>query len=743
MNQLTQQVPTIHHSPSGGEQDDAIDVRKYLAILFENKLLIATVALIATLVGVMYVFVARPIYQANILIEVEDTPSSAKNILGNLAGALDVKTMTASEMEILRSRKVVSQAVDNMHLYIEAQPKTFPLIGSWLARRSKEISEPGLLGFGGYAWGAERADVTRFDVPEEMEGESFTLTAIGNNRYRLALDDQGIEATGEVGNTLHLKTDMGDIGLHIERLDGKPGAQFHLTRYARLETVEALQEALKIAEKGKQSSVIGVSLDGPDRKQVTAILNEIGHEYIRQNTAREAEEAEKSLAFLNHQLPAMKQDLERSESALNALRNNRGTIDLGEEAKTILQQSVLAQTKMVELRQKKEDLLTRFQEDHPTITAVNQQLRSLEREMTGVESKIKKLPTVEQDVFRLTRDVKVNTDLYTSLLRSSQQLRLATESKVGTARLLDNAEKPVRPIKPRRALVIAAAAMFGLFLGAIIAIMRKSMYGRINAPEEIKESLGLPVSATIPYSQTQEHLYAQMLTNKKSISVLAHDLPTDSAIESLRSFRASVQFAMRDSGNKIIMITSATPGVGKSFVAVNFAAVLASVGKRVLLIDSDLRKGYLHRFLGLDRKNGLTEIVTGKMVYGQAIHKNVVENVDFISTGELPSKPAELLANENFAKLLQLLSTRYDFVVVDTAPVLAAPDALTVGPLVGAMFNIVRGGVSTVDEVEEAVKRLNQAGATVTGTIFNGLKPRASRYGYAGRYKKYSYAETA
>ena len=743
MNQLIQQVPSRNRQSAGAEQDDAIDVRKYFAILLENKALIAAVALITVLVGTLYVFVASPIYQANLLIEVTDKPTSAKNILGDLAGALDLKTATASEMEILRSRKVVSQAVDNMRLYIDVRPKYFPLIGSWIARRNALLSDPGLLGYGGYVWGAERADVSRFDVPEDLEGVTFALIAAGDNKYRLVLDDPDINVEGEVGATTRLQTDSGVVELHVDRLDAKPGAKFYLTRYARLETVETLQDALKIAEKGKQSSVIGVSLDGPDRKQVRAILNEIGREYIKQNTDREAEEAEKSLAFLNHQLPALKQELERAESALNALRNNRGTIDLGEEARTILQQSVLAQTKMVELRQKKEDLLTRFENDHPAVTAINQQMRALEREMAGVDAKIKKLPTVEQDVFRLTRDVKVNTDLYTGLLRSTQQLRLATESKVGTARLLDGAETPVKPIKPRRILVIAASAMAGLLLGAVIAIVRKSLYGRIHAPEEIKESLGLPVSATIPYSPTQEQLYAQMQGNAKAKSVLALDLPTDSAIESLRSFRASVQFAMRDSTNNIIVITSATPGVGKSFVAVNFAAVLASVGKRVLLIDSDLRKGYLHRFLGLDRKNGLSEIVTGKVVYGQAIHKDVVENVDFISTGELTSKPAELLAHENFAKLLQLLSARYDFVVVDTAPVLAAPDALTLGPQAGAMFNIVRGGVSTVDEVEESVKRLNQAGATVTGTIFNGVKPRGPKYGYGDRYKKYDLAESA
>jgi tyrosine-protein kinase Etk/Wzc len=350
---------------------------------------------------------------------------------------------------------------------------------------------------------------------------------------------------------------------------------------------------------------------------------------------------------------------------------------------------------------------------------------------------------VEQDVLRLTRDVRVNTEVYTAGLSTAQQLRLVTASKVGNARLLDTPMPPTAPIKPRRMLVILIVGMIGLVLGVIGAYIRKVFYGRIDDPQEIKQLFGVPLSATIPHSQGQEQLYAQIQSKSRAVSVLASSAPGDSAVESLRGFRASLQFSMRDSSNNIIVITSPTPEVGKSFVAANFATVLAAVGKKILLIDGDLRKGHLHRYFGLDRKKGLAEAILAPGIFEQIIQRNVVENVDFISTGNLPKKPAELLGHQNFGTLLRLLSGRYDYVLVDTAPVLAVADALTVGPYAGAMFNVVRGGVTTANEIEETVKRLNQAGATVTGTVFNDLRPRHARYGYGSLYEGYGYAGQA
>jgi tyrosine-protein kinase Etk/Wzc len=373
------------------------------------------------------------------------------------------------------------------------------------------------------------------------------------------------------------------------------------------------------------------------------------------------------------------------------------------------------------------------------VQAIDQQMHSLEREIAGIESKIKKLPDFEQNVLRLNREVKINTELYTALLSSAQQMRLAAESKVGRGRLLDSAVVPIKPVKPRRSMVVALSAAAGIILGVMAAFARKILYGRIDAPREVEHLLGLPVTATIPHNASQEKRFARFKSEKKIPTMLPLDVLSDGTVDSLRRFRSSLQFSMLDAKNNIVMIAGPTPGVGKSFVSANFAAVLASIGKKVLLIDSDLRSGHLHRYFGLARNSGLADVITGKVLYGKAIQKDVAENVDFLSTGELPRKPGELLSDANFGKLLELLSTRYDFILIDTAPLLLVSDALAVASHAGAIFNVVRGGQTTAGEVEEVVRRLNLAGHKVTGVIFNDSKQRATRYGYSAQYGQYGY----
>jgi tyrosine-protein kinase Etk/Wzc len=743
MNQL------IHQVNPPKEQDDFIDFAKHMRFLIDNRSLITGIALLVTLLGIGYAFIAQPIYQANILIQVEDNTgaspgagSEAKNIRGDLSGAFDIRTATASEVEVIRSRAVASRAVDNFKLYIDVRPQYFPVVGEWLARHSSSLSNPGLLGYGGYVWGKEQAEVSTFNVPAYLEGRPFVLTASGDDSYRLSQGDEEMEIEGRVGELVKMPTRRGDIEVRVDLLEARQGAQFILLRVPHLQTVEKLQKALRIAEKGKQSGIIEVTLNGPQPATTSNVLNEIGQEYIRQNVERKSEKAQKSLAFLEDRLPHLKRELERSENEYRNLRNRNATFDLGDEARALLQQSVAVKTRIGEVNQKRAELLTRYENAHPAIEALNQQFQALNRQLAVVNARVKQLPNLEQEEVRLSRSVKVNTELYTTLLSTAQELRLATSSEVGNARLLDPARIPVKPIEPNRSMVILLSCMGGLALGVVVALINKRFYGRVDGPEEIEQLLGLPISATIPFNQKEARLLRQAQSNDGKLRVLPQLTASVGAIESLRRLRASVQTAAPESRNNIIMITGPTPGVGKSFVSANFTAVLASVGKNVLLIDGDLRAGNLHRYFGLERENGLSEVIIGSTSLDAVIHRRVVDNGDFISTGSLRANPAELLAHANFGKLLRTVSAEYDFVVIDTAPVLAVSDAIAVASYAGTIFNIVRGGISTVGEIEEAVKQLNQAGRAITGIVFNDLKTRTIRYeGYGTRCEKFTCAD--
>jgi tyrosine-protein kinase Etk/Wzc len=634
-------------------------------------------------------------------------------------------------MELLRSRMVVSRAIDNLQLYIDVQPKYFPIAGFWFANQNGNgLSEPGLFGYGGYVWGAEKAEVSLFEVPDSWLGRSFTLTSLGNQRFRFSGGGQRIVFDGNVGLRYRVPTPDGVIELKVDRMAANPGARFILRRMSRLAMIQAIQNALVIAEQGKQSGIIEVKLQGENARRTHAVLSEIGREYMRQNLARKTEEAEKSLAFLNQQLPILKRQLEQAEDRYNQFRNAHGTVDLQEEARMSLQQAAAARARRIDLIQKKTELLARFTEDHPIVAAINRQRKEVEAEIDEVNARIKAMPVLEQDEARLTRDIKVNTDLYTALSNTAQQLRLISVGRVSNVRMVDAPIPPEKPIKPNRPLIVALAVVSGLFVGAVVAFTRKAMMGGIDDPQKIERMLrARVVYATIPHSSNQDKLMRKARGDGGSLPLLASIMPEDPAVESLRSFRAALQFAMPHFRNNIVMFAGPTRGIGKSFVSANFAAVIAASGKRVLLIDADLRNGQLHHYFGVGRERGLSRAILGKSAVEEVIHHDVVENLDFIPTGELPPNRSEFLLHLNFGSLLQQVSAHYDLVLLDPPPLLAIADALIIGAHAGAVFIVARSGQTNESEINESIKRLNHAGISPQGVLFNDMAPRLGAYG--------------
>lgn len=734
--QMNQNPPPV--VVTGGPEDE-IDLVRYLDVLLASRWLIATIAGVVLALGVAYAFLARPVYQADILVQVEDNPNSANSLLGDVSSLFDVKAQATAEIEILRSRMVVGRAVDNLRLYISAKPSYFPLVGSGIANRAKGLSEPGLFGFGGFAWARESIKVEQFDVPESLEGEEFKLTALGEGRYRLENSSLDTPLEGRVGQSLTAKQNVGEFTLLVTEMTAKPGIRFDLVRNSELKTVEKLQDQLQIAEKGKQSGIIGASLDGTDAKLTASILNEIGEEYVAQNIKRKAAEAEKSLVFLGDLLPQLKGELERAEGKYNDMRNKRNTFNLSEEGKTFLQESVMAETQLLELKQKRTELSTRFAASHPGVLAVDQQIAALNTKVAAMTARMKTFPNVEQDTLRLMRDVQVNNDLYVGLLNNMQQLKLVKAGKVGNVRLLDNARVPEEPIKPKKSLTIALAAIVGLLLGVVAAFVRNALYGGITDSQDIEQHSGLNVYATVPLSQQQAILSDEIRLRKRGKFLLADRYPNDPSIESLRSLRTALQFAMLDADNNRVLLTGPTPGVGKSFVSANLALVMATGGKRVLLVDADLRKGYLNQYFGMERQRGLSDVLIGQVSFDEAVHRGIFENLDFLSTGVLPPNPAELLLNERMVILLHEISEKYDLILIDTPPVLAVSDTAILAARCGTVFLVTRFEKTTIGDVTESAKQLRQSNAEVSGVVFNGLDASAYRYGYGSKYGRYRY----
>ena len=727
--------------PAQQDDGDEINLLELLDVVLDNRWLIAGVTAVALACGAGYALLSTPIYQANTLIQVEDSKSGGiGSMLGDVSGMFDIKSPATAEIEILRSRLVIGQAVSNLQLDLEITPKYLPVVGEWLARRARGPSKPGFLGMPGYVSGNEALKVAHFEVPRALEGQAFgvQLSATG---YSLLSPEGEAVGEGRWGEPLEFSVDGQQGVLLALGATGLPGAQFMLTRYSHLGVTESLQRNIGIAEKGKQSGVISASLQGEEPARIARVLNEVGMLYVRQNVERKSAEAEKSIAFLNTQLPQLRKELENSENKFNQFRNQSGTFDLGGEAKVVLDQAVKYQTSLVELQQKRKELEARFTALHPSIQTVDAQIRSIQAELSQLTSKVKTFPNVEQDLLRLTRDVKVNNELYTGLLNSFQQLRLVKEGKVGNVRIVDAAVAPEQKIKPRRAMILALAGVLGLLAGLALAFVRNSLRAGIKDPADIEQHAGLHVFATVPHSEAQTLQFKAIKDRAPGNHVLALTNPHDPVVEALRSLRTALQFAMIEATNNLVLITGPTPALGKSFTSANFAAVLGAADKKVLLIDADLRKGYLNQHFGQKRERGLSEVLSGSLSLGDALRREVLPNVDFLATGVLPPNPAELLMTPAMHALLEQVGKDYDLVIIDTPPVLAASDTGILAPLVGTVFMVARADVTSLGELQESLKRLTQIGVSTRGVIFNGMNMSKRRYGYGvgSKYGKYRY----
>ena len=720
-------VPFDPRATAGGADDPPFDLKSHLHTLYDSRWLIGGITALITLAAVLYALLAMPVFEADLLIHVEEeSPNATKNILSEASSLFETKKAAIAEMELLRSRMVVSRAIDNLQLYIDTQPKYFPVAGFWFANQnSGALSEPGLFGYGGYVWGGERAEVSLFEVPEAWLGREFALTSLGSGRFRFSGGGQRTVFDGIVGQRYRVPTPEGTIELKVDRIQAKAGARFRLRRISRVAMIQAIQSALVISEQGKQSGVIEVKLQGENAQRTYAVLREIGREYMRQNLARKTEEAEKSLAFLNQQLPILKRQLEQAEDRYNQFRNTHGTVDLQEEAKEMLAQAAATRTRSLDLIQKKTELLGRFTEDHPIIATINRQRKEAQAEIDEVNARIKALPALEQEEARLTRDIKVSTDLYTALSNTAQQLRLISVGRVSNVRMVDEPVPPEKPLKPNRPLIVALAVVTGLLLGTMIAFARNAMKGGIDDPQKIERLLhARVVYATIPHSSNQDKLMHKARGGMEPLPLLARVIPGDAAVESLRSFRAALQFAMPHFRNNIVMFAGPTHGLGRSFVLANFAAVMAASGKRVLLIDADFRSGHLHRYFGVSRDQGLSKAINGSMRIEDVVHHEIFENLDFIPTGPLPPNRSDFLLHVNFSTLLEAAGANYDLVLIDTPPILLASDALIIGNHAGAIFLLARARVTTDAEITESIKRLNHAGLSPRGVLFNDMALR-------------------
>lgn len=718
-----------------------IDLMALLGALIDRKYFIAAVTAVFMAVGVFYAVFATPVYQATAMIQVEDGGASVPGF-DDMAGMFESTSAAVTEIELLKSRSVIGEAVDTLKLDIVAEPKLFPVIGNRAFRKftpmeAGDLADPSL-GASSYAWGGESIDVFRFDVPRSAIGAGFTLVAgegsDKNKSFTLLNGEDEVILQGKVGEELS----NGKFNLTIRSLVARSGTEFTLVRKDRLNTILDLQAAIGASEKGKDSGIINLSLQSESTQFAEKVLDKVAAIYVRRNVERNSAEAQKSLEFLEVQLPEVKKQLEYAEQRFNDYQIKRQSINITLETQGVLEQVVELETKLQELELKRLELSRKFKESHPTYQGVLEQIEAVQKQKQNLVGEVGNLPETQQELLRLKRDVEVSNQIYTLLLSKTQELDIVRAGTVGNVRVIDHAEvNTSKPVKPKKALIVVMATMLGGMLAVAIVFIQKAIHKGVEDPNEI-EALGLPVYASVPYSDYQDKLTGFSRARKskdKPKSILAVDNPADLSIEALRSLRTSLHFAMMEAKNNIIAISGPSPGVGKSFISVNLATVLAQSGKKVLIIDADMRKGYLQTQFGMKWDDGLSDLLSGRLTLEQVTKTSQVQDLDVITRGQIPPNPSELLMHSNFTKLVEQIKDKYDIVIIDTPPILAVTDPAIVSAHTGTTLLVTRFGQNHAREIELTRNRFEQNGIDVKGVVFNGVLRKASNaYGYYGYY---------
>ncbi|HCQ8936762.1 TPA: polysaccharide biosynthesis tyrosine autokinase, partial [Klebsiella pneumoniae] len=451
---------------------------------------------------------------------------------------------------------------------------------------------------------------------------------------------------------------------------------------------------------------------------------------------RKSEEAAKSLNFLDRKIPDVKNELNAAENKLNYYRQQNSSVDLTMEAKSLLDTMVQLDAQINQLTFSEAEVSKLYTKEHPTYRALLEKRKTLEEEKNNLKKKINNLPETQQEVLRLTRDVQVGQDVYLQLLNKEQELSITKASTVGNVRIIDNAVTQPDPIKPKKLLVIVVLTVFGTMLSLMYVIVKVAFHKGVQSAEQLEEN-GLNVYASIPLSDWQlKNVNNSRKKDKKKFDVLIKENGADLAIEAIRGLRTRLYFAMLEAKNNILMISGPSPEIGKTFVSTNLAGVVAQAGQKVLLIDADMRRGYMHHYFGCLPNNGLSEILTGRVDYEKAVVHTDIAGLDYIGRGEIPPNPAELLMGSRIEKFLEWASGKYDLVLVDTPPILAVTDAAIIGRHVGTTLLVARFEKNTVKEIDVAKNRLEHSGVIVKGVILNAVTRKASN-----KYGEYAYYE--
>jgi tyrosine-protein kinase Etk/Wzc len=694
---------------------DAFGVRTALETLRQHRraaLWTFGAVLVATL---LYWALATPVYKADTLLQLSPRPRAT--LLPSLEqagrGGVEAERQEASaEIEVLRSRDVLLPVIE-------------------------EVGADTVVG-GGTRWGFVPVGVrhavssVRLKVPAAYRGIDFRLATDGA-AWTLADKDGRVVAQGSAGQITPFMLDGQAASVRVEVDPKRAGAQLSVRHEHGLKAYENVVDRLRLFEPSRDAGIVRIGFEDTDPARAAALLNGMVRKYLDLSVKRRADEGEEALKFLEDQLPHLESKVRAAEEALASYQRSAASVSVNNESDALLRQRGDLERQLVELQVKRAQLAQALTPQHPDLAAVQGQLASVRAALARTDSTTTRLPAQQRDLVRLQRDLQISTQQYTSMLERAQQLRIAAAGWVAGARQLDRATMPIEATRPKTAAVLSVGLGLATLLGALAAFAARALRVTVSDVLDIETTIGPTPVATIPQSTNQPRLMDGRLdeaveTDMGTHRLLARAAPQDPAVESLRSVQLSLSLRARSINAKVILVTSPSYGAGKSFVASNLAALMAEGGRNVLLVEADMRRPALYRYVNIDpHATGLSDVLSGTRDLDEVIFPHLSASMDTLMHGTQTENPGSLLLHPALAQTMQTLRERYDHVVIHVPPLMGVGDALAFAGIADCALLVVRSEQSLLDDATEAVRRLERAGIRLEGIVFNGVRP--SRHG--------------
>jgi tyrosine-protein kinase Etk/Wzc len=748
-------------------QEDVINIQDYVSVLIRRRKAFTIVFLTIFLAVAAYTFLMKPVYEATATLRLKEDKgkiSPLDELILNNASPVN------TEIELINTRTPAEKVATRLQLQftptVEPGNATFQLLdlsadpvakayfititgpGSYrvqdMQKNSVGDGKNGLLfqsenlgllidDLRGETGDRVRIDIVPFRTAVNVMRENITAeeNPKQTNIIKLSYKDTDPELARDVVNNL--------VQSYLEQTIGFKAEEADRTFQFLEQQLEKVKQDLELAERNLEAFKRTTGVMQLDT-EVQALIEKLSDtEKERASITIQKKQAEFSLESLK--------DAASKDEAYSPVVFRQDPLIAGMAGK------------MADLEIQKQALLNEYTITHPLVKAVQEQINELQhkigmtydtsfrnlvkqeqdytRQLEIYETKMRKLPSTERELARLTRLFKVNADIYTFLLQKREETNIAKASTISNIDIVDPAVTPEVPVKPKKLLYLGLGLSIGIMAGIILAFILENLDNTIKDADMVKRELNLPILAVIPHIPAAE----AGMDNEKHASLITHYEPKSSISEAFRNLRTSIHFSGISKKRQVMMVTSCMPYEGKSTIIGNLAIILSQTGAKVLLLDCDLRRPSMHKLYGNAKAPGLTELLAGDTNVDAIIHNTQIAGLDFISAGTTPPNPAELLGSDKMKNILQTFRERYDVILLDAPPILAVTDSLLLSNMTDMVFMILELGRVPIKAAVHVREMLQNVGAPLAGVVLNdkseeGLK----RYGYYGeKYYRYGY----